>query len=209
MSEVESTVFIVDDEEPLRKGLEGLMKSLSLNVRTFASGEEFLTSYEPSWCGCVLLDLLMPVVGGVRVQAELKRRGSILSMIFITGHGDIPTAVEAMQNGALDFLEKPVCAPILIEKVQRALERSELWRRRKAKLADIEDRLALLTQREKEILTLIQSGVRAKQISHDFQLSRKTVDGHLTSIREKLGVVTTIQMVNLLHERDALRTSCP
>jgi two-component system response regulator FixJ len=208
MSRVESTVFIVDDEEPLRESLHGLLETLSLNVRTFASGQEFLASYEPDWHGCALLDLLMPVVGGMRLQAELKRRGSLLSVIFLTAHGDIPTAVEALQNGALDFLEKPVRAPILIEKIQRALERSEQLRQRRARLADIEDRLTLLTPREKEILALIKDGVRAKQISYNYKLSRKTIDGHLTSIREKLGVETTLQMITLLCESDYLRSSC-
>jgi FixJ family two-component response regulator len=207
MSHAEPTVFIVDDDLSVRESLTELMKSVSIPVRAFASAQEFLKSYEPNLCGCVLLDVRMSEMSGLRLQEELGRRNSDLPIIFVTGHGDVPTAVQAMQKGASDFLEKPIRGQVIIETVQRAFERSSQRQRTRAKVADVDARLAFLTRRETDILSRLKSGQRTKQVSHEFGLSRKTIDAHLTSIREKLGVETTAQMLLLLQEVDQLRSS--
>ncbi len=200
-------MFVVDDDVSVRESLVELMKSVALPVKAFASAREFLDSYEPDACGCVLLDVRMPGMSGLRLQEELSRRGSNLSIIFVTAYGDIPMAVEALHRGALDFLEKPVRGQVVIEKVQRAFEGSSRRQQARARVADLEARLAFLTPRETDILARIKSGQRAKQVSHECGLSRKTIDAHLTSIREKLGVETTAQLLLLLQERDQWRSS--
>jgi two-component system response regulator FixJ len=209
MPRVEPTVFVVDDDPSVRDSLRELMESVPLSVKVFASALEFLQSYEPDWHGCVLLDVRMPEMSGLRLQEELNRRDSDLPIIFITGYGDIPMVVETLRKGAFDFLEKPIRGQVVVEKVQRAFEKSSQRQRAKAKMADIEARLALLTPRETDVLARIRSGQRAKQISHECGLSRKTIDAHLASIREKLGVETTAQMLMLLCDNDHLRSACP
>jgi two-component system response regulator FixJ len=208
MPYVEPTVFIVDDDESVRGSLRELMESVPLAVRTFASAQEFLGSYASHWQGCVLLDVRMPGMSGLRLQDELRQRDSDLPLIFITGHGDIPMAVEALHKGASDFLEKPIRGQVVIEKVQRVLEESSRQQQAKARRANTKDRLALLTRRETDILARVMRGQRAKQISLEYGLSRKTIDAHLASIREKLGVETTAQMIMLLCESDDLRPAC-
>ena len=207
MAHAEPTVFIIDDDVSVRESLTELMKSISLPAQAFASAQEFLTSYAPDLCGCMLLDVRMSGMSGLRLQEELGRRSSDLPIIFVTGHGDVPMAVQAMQNGAFDFLEKPIRGQLIIETVQRAFERSSRRQRTRAKVADLDKRLVFLTRREMDILNHLKSGQRSKQISHEYGLSRKTVDAHLTSIREKLGVETTAQMLLLLQEVDQLRSS--
>jgi FixJ family two-component response regulator len=207
MTRAEPTVFIIDDDVSVRESLTELMRSISLPVRAFASAQEFLTSYVPDLCGCMLLDVRMSGMSGLRLQEELGRQGSDLPIIFVTGHGDVPTAVQAMQKGAFDFLEKPIRGQVIIETVQRAFERCNCRQRTRAKVADVDARLAFLTRRETDILSRLKSGQRVKQISHECGLSRKTIDAHLTGIREKLGVETTAQMLLLLQEADQLRSS--
>jgi FixJ family two-component response regulator len=209
MSGIEPVVFVVDDDPSVRGSLQELMESVPLAARAFASAQEFLETYEPDWQGCLLLDVRMPGMSGLRLQEELNRRGGDLPVIFITGHGDVSMAVETLHKGAFDFLEKPVRGQVVIEKVQRALERNHQRQQAKARVGNLKARLALLTRRETEILTQVRSGKQAKQISHECGLSRKTIDSHLTSIREKLGVETTAQMLVLLCESDHLRATRP
>jgi FixJ family two-component response regulator len=209
MSSIEPTVFVVDDDPSVRGSLQELMGSVPLAARVFASAQEFLETYEPDWQGCLLLDVRMPGMSGLRLQEELNRRGGDLPIIFVTGHGDVSMAVETLHKGAFDFLEKPVRGQVVIEKVQQALERNRQRQQAKARVANLKARLALLTRRETDILTHVRSGKRTKQISHECGLSRKTIDAHLTSIREKLGVETTAQMLVLLCESDHLRATRP
>lgn len=193
-------VFVVDDDESVRAGLQELMASVSLDVVAFSSAQEFLEAYEPDWHGCLLLDVRMPGASGLRLQEELQGRRNPLPIIFITGHGDVPMAVEAIKKGAFDFLEKPVRGQILIEKVQFALERDRQLQQTQAKIAEVKAKLTLLTEKEREVLTRVKKGERSKLIALASGVSRKTIDAHLNSIREKLGVDSTAQLVMLLHE---------
>ncbi len=207
MRDTEPTVFIVDDDDAARGGLRELMESVSLRVRTFASAREFLQGYEPEGCGCLLLDVRMPGMSGLQLQEEMNRRGTRLPIIFITGHGDIPMAVDALRHGALDFLEKPIRGQLLLDRIHYAVERHRQSCAQQARIQDAQTRLASLTSREKEILDRVKTGTCTKAIAREFSLSRKTVDAHLTSIREKMGVTSTPQLIMLLYESGLMQPS--
>lgn len=207
MPDAELTVFIVDDEEASRDSLRELMSSVSLNARVFASAQEFLESYDPEWCGCLLLDVRMPGMSGLRLQEELNLRGIDLPIIFVTGHADVAMAVEALQNGAFDFVEKSIRSQLLLDKINRAIEKHRRACRRRARMRQIQTKASLLTDREKEILDRVKVGCGTKSIAHEFSVSRKTVDAHLTNIRGKMGVESTPQLIMLLYESGLLQPS--
>lgn len=207
MSEGEPTVFIVDDDDAARDGLRELVASVSFNARAFSSAQEFLDSYESDAFGCLLLDVRMPGMSGLKLQDEMNRRGTGLPIIFITGHGDVPMAVEALTNGAIDFVEKPVRGQLLLDKIYHAIAKHRQSRDRKAARERIQARKALLTDRENQILDFVKLGRSTKSIAHEFGLSRKTIDAHLTNIRGKMGVESTPQLIMLLYESGLLQPS--
>lgn len=207
MSEARATVFVVDDDDAARNGLRELIESVSFDVRTFVSAQEFLEGYESEVCGCLLLDVRMPGMSGLKLQDEMNRRGIGLPIIFITGHGDVSMAVDALKNGAFDFVEKPVRGQFLLDKIHCAIEKHRQMCRRSEKMRQIQAQQALLTDREKEILDRVKVGSGTKLIAKEFGLSRKTVDAHLTSIREKMGVESTPQLIMLMYESGLLQPS--
>ncbi|MEN6425027.1 MAG: response regulator [Phycisphaerales bacterium] len=207
MSNAEPTVFIVDDDEAARRSFRELAESVALHAKTFASAREFLETYDPDCCGCLLLDVRMPGLSGLRLQEEMNQRGSSLPIIFITGHGDIPMAVEALQNGAFDFVEKPIRGQLLLEKIHSAVEKHRQSYREIARIRQIRARQALLTDRENEILERVKAGQSSKLIARELGLSRKTVDAHMTNIREKMGVESTPQLIMLLYDGGLLSPS--
>jgi len=207
MANAEATVFIVDDDDAARNGLRELIESVSFNVKTFVSASEFLEAYDPEVCGCLLLDVRMPGMSGLKLQEEMNRLGTGLPIIFITGHGDVAMAVDALKNGAFDFVEKPIRGQFLLDKIHCAIERHKLVCRRREKMTQIRAQQALLTEREREILDRVKVGSGTKLIAKEFGLSRKTVDAHLTSIREKMGVESTPQLIMLLYESGLLQPS--
>jgi FixJ family two-component response regulator len=198
METTETSVFIVEDDGAAREGLQNLVESVGLKVRAFSSAEEFLDSYNPAWHGCLLLDVRMPGMSGLKLQDELNRRGSRLSILFVTGHGDIPMAVQALKKGALDFVEKPAGGQYLLDKVYDAIKESTRLRQEEAAARDISSKLSLLTSREREVLGLIEAGKQVKVIAHELGLSRKTVDWHLSAIRQKMGVGSSSELLLLL-----------
>ncbi len=205
MSDTEATVFVVDDDDAARNGLRELVESVSVDVKTFASAQGFLDAYESETCGCLLLDVRMPGMSGLKLQDEMNRRGITLPIIFITGHGDVSMAVEALKNGAFDFVEKPIRGQFLLDKIHGGIEKHRQICRRNNKMAQIQGRQTLLTDREKEILDRVKVGSTTKVIAKEFGLSRKTVDAHLTNIREKMGVESTPQLIMLLYESGLLQ----
>lgn len=207
MANAEPTVFVVDDDAAVRSGLKAVLTSVSFAAQTFASAQEFLESYRPETPGCLLLDLRMPGMSGLMLQDELNRRGSTLPIIFITAHGDVGSAVDALKNGAVDFVEKPVRSQFLLDKVQCAVERHVQTLHRRTLRQTIESKLALLTDRENGILAQVIRGKSPKSIALELGLSRKTIDCHLTSIREKMGVESTPQLIKLLYESGLLEPS--
>lgn len=207
MSEAKPMVFIVDDDDAARNGLRELVESVSFDVKTFAAASEFLEAYDPQVCGCLLLDVRMPGMSGLKLQDEMNRRGIGLPIIFITGHGDVSMAVDALKNGAFDFVEKPIRGQFLLDKIHSAIEKHRQICRRREKMKQIQAQQALLTEREKEILDRVKVGSGTKLIAKEFGLSRKTVDAHLTSIREKMGVESTPQLIMLMYESGLLQPS--
>ena len=165
MVATEAIVFIVDDDEAVREGLQELVESVGLETRAFSSAQEFLDSYDEEWHGCLLLDVRMPGMSGLKLQEELNRRGCQLPIIFLTGHGDVPMAVETLRRGAVDFVEKPAGGQYLLDKVYEAIEEGNRVRRIETAKRDVRAKLDLLTPREKEVLEYIKQGKRPKTIA--------------------------------------------
>src|SRR6202048_4683575 len=160
-------VFIVDDDEAVRNSLRLLVKSVGLTAVALVSAQEFLTSYDPQQPGCLVLDVRMPGMSGLELQQRLNLRGAVIPVIFITGHGDVPMAVEAMQQGAFDFLQKPFRDQDLIDRIQRALAKDQTGRAELRERARIQERLESLTAREREVLELVTSGKPNKIMAAD------------------------------------------
>lgn len=200
MKESPPTIFVVDDDDAVRNSLRLLIKSVGLPVLTFSSAPEFLAAYLPEQAGCVLLDIRMPGMGGMELQQLLNMRGAVIPVIFITGHGDIPMAVEAMQNGAFDFLQKPFRDQDLIDRVKKATERDAATRLQLRQLELIRDRMDSLTPREREVQGLMIQGKQNKVMAADLGLSQRTVEIHRARVMEKMEAQSLAQLVRMLLE---------
>jgi two-component system, LuxR family, response regulator FixJ len=192
------TVFVVDDDEGVRNSLRFLLKSVGLQTQTLGSAIEFLDSYKPSQPGCLVLDVRMPGMSGLELQQQLNLRGAVIPVIFITGHGDIPMAVEAMQQGAFDFLQKPFRDQDLIDRIQRALERDAKSRAALDQHAKIRERLDSLTPREREVLALMTRGKPNKIMAAELGVSQRTVEIHRARVMEKSGAASLAQLVRMV-----------
>jgi two-component system, LuxR family, response regulator FixJ len=191
-------VFIVDDDEGVRNSLRLLVKSIGLTASACVSAQEFLASYDLQQPGCLILDVRMPGMSGLDLQQQLNMRGAIIPVIFITGHGDIPMAVEAMQHGAFDFLQKPFRDQELIDRMQRALEKDRTNRAELGERSRIRARCETLTPREREVLTLVASGKANKVVAADLGLSQRTVEIHRARVMEKMGATSLAQLVRMV-----------
>ena len=200
--ETEYTVFIVDDDAAVRDALEMLVKSVGLSVKTFEHGQAFLDQYEPADAGCLVLDIRMPMMGGLELQQELRNRNSSLPIIFITGHGDIPMAVKAVKEGAMDFISKPFRDQELLDCIQRAIRDLDEKQDRNLFRSTITTNLAKLSPREKEVMDMVIEGKANKVIAMDLNLSERTVEVHRSHVMEKMqtrSLAKLVQMVTLLH----------
>jgi two-component system, LuxR family, response regulator FixJ len=200
MKEGSPTVFIVDDDEAVRGSLRLLIKSVGLSAVALASAREFLEQYEPAQPGCLILDVRMPEMSGLELQEQLNRQGAMIPVVFITGHGDVPMAVEAMQAGAFDFLQKPFRDQDLVDCIQWALERDRGNRAVLAERSAIRARLQSLTPREREILKLVTSGKANKVMAADLGVSQRTVEIHRARVMEKMGASSIAQLVRMVIE---------
>jgi two-component system response regulator FixJ len=196
--QTQPTVFVVDDDQATRKSLRWLVETLGVAVQTFHSGASFLDSYDPSQPGCLVLDVMMGGMTGLDLQKELNDRQIEIPVIVLTGYGDVPTAVRALKNGAVEFLEKPFDGEVLLEHVRRALE-IDAGRRRERDASDVvRQRLSRLTPRENEILGLVVEGLSSKEIATQLDVSFKTVEAHRAKIMRKMeanGVAQLVRMV--------------
>ncbi len=197
MTENTPTVFLVDDDEAVRDSLGLLMKSVSLNSQSFASADEFLGQYEPECPGCLILDIRMPGMNGMELQQKLIEMRAILPIIFITGHGDIPMAVEAMQRGAIDFIPKPFRDHELLDRVNKALEQDQENRSSLLKQEEVEKRIDTLTPREKQVMKLVVLGKANKVIAGDLDVSQRTVEIHRSRVMEKMKARSLAQLVRM------------
>jgi FixJ family two-component response regulator len=200
------TVFIVDDDSAVLKSLARLLRSARLNVMAFGSPQEFLERHDPRAPGCLVLDLAMPGLNGLELQAALTVKGSAIPIIFLTGHGNIPASVQAMKRGALDFLTKPVNDDDLLKAVQVAIEKDRIARIARAELEDIQARLDSLTPREREVLTHVVSGQLNKQTAADLGTVEKTIKVHRARVMEKMKVHSVAELVHLA-ERAGIRAA--
>ncbi|HUI61669.1 MAG TPA: response regulator transcription factor [Steroidobacteraceae bacterium] len=193
----------MDDDEGVRNSLRFLLKSVGLATQVLSSADEFLKTYKPSQPGCLVLDVRMPGMSGLELQQQLNMRGAIIPVIFITGHGDIPMAVEAMQQGAFDFLQKPFRDQDLIDRIQRALERDARSRAALAQHAKIRERLESLTPREREIMALMTRGKPNKVMAAELGVSQRTVEIHRARVMEKSGAASLAQLVRMVMDGES------
>ena len=198
MKERSPVVFIVDDDEAVRSSLRLLLKSVGLVPAALGSAGEFLDKYDPAQPGCLVLDVRMPKISGLELQEKLNLQGAVIPVIFITGHGDVPMAVEAMQAGAFDFLQKPFRDQDLIDRIQRALERDSTNRAALNERSLIRERLDSLTPREREVLALVTSGKPNKIMAADLGVSQRTVEIHRARVMEKMGASSLAQLVRMI-----------
>ncbi len=198
MKERVPQVFIVDDDEAVRSSLRFLIRSVGLQAQAFESAQEFLKSYDPRQPGCLLLDVRMPGMSGLDLQQELNRRGATIPVVFITGHGDVPMAVAAMQYGAFDFLQKPFRDQDLLDRVQRAMVRDAESRGRLAARAEIVARLATLTPREVEVMRLVTAGKANKVVGAELGVSQRTVEIHRAHVMEKMHAGSLAELVRMV-----------
>jgi RNA polymerase sigma factor (sigma-70 family) len=192
-----SSVFIVDDDPAMRDALAQLLETAGLRVETYANGAAFLAASKYRQAGCVVLDVAMPGMSGYEVQTALSKRGSPLPVIFLTGHGDVPMAVHAVQTGAMDFLEKPVQGEVLLERVRHALALDEERRQSETYTQEIRQRLARLSAREREVVTLVVSGLSSKEIAQQLGLSHRTVETHRMHVMYKMGAANLAELITM------------
>jgi FixJ family two-component response regulator len=188
MSASAGTVFLVDDDQRVVVALARLLRAANFQVRSFSSAEEFLQAHDASVPGCAVVDVAMSGLSGIELQRRLIDTGCERPIIFLTGHGDIPMGVQAMKEGAVDFLTKPVLEEKLLGAVRVALGKDQADRLARAVLADIERRLATLTPRESEILRFIIAGLLNKQIAAELGTAEKTIKVHRARVMQKMGV---------------------
>lgn len=200
MKEKPATVFVIDDDEAVRTSLRLLLKSVGLPVETFASAQEFLDQYDEDRAGCLVLDIRMPGISGLELQQHLNDRNSIMPIVFITGHGDVPMAVEAMQAGAVDFIQKPFRDQDLIDRINRALDKDREMRSELRERDEIRRRMSQLTPREHEVLDLVTQGKANKVIAGDLNVSQRTVEIHRARVMEKMGAGSLAHLVRMVIE---------
>ena len=200
MNEVKPTVYVVDDDEAVRNAIRLLLKTVGYKVTLYGSPDEFLAGYTDDQPGCLLLDIRMPQMNGLELQQHLNRRGATIPVIFISGHADIPMAVEAMQHGAFDFLQKPFRDQDLLDRVQRGFARDADNRRQLSELDRIRSRLETLTAREKEVLQLIVAGKLNKVVAAELGVSPRTIEIHRARVMEKMEAPSLAQLVRMVME---------
>jgi FixJ family two-component response regulator len=197
MNETEATVFIVEDDAPMRESLKNLIRSVGLRVEPFASAQEFLQGQRRDVPSCLVLDVRLPGQSGLDLQKRTTEAGLEIPIIFITGHGDIPMSVRAMKAGAVEFLTKPFRDQDLLDAIQQALERSQKARDQRAAIDELRNRFALLTPREREVMARVVAGLLNKQIGAELGTSETTVKIHRHQVMEKMGAGSLPELVRM------------
>lgn len=197
MSAPDSLVYIVDDDLSVRDALRNLLRSVGLEVRTFAAAQEYLSSPRPEVPACLVLDVRLPGLSGLDLQRELAAARTEIPIIFITGHGDIPMSVRAMKAGAFEFLTKPFRDQDLLDAVRQAIERDRAARRQRAEVAELRARYDSLTPREREVMALVARGLANKQIAGDLGISEPTVKLHRGRVMHKLGAQSLADLIRI------------
>lgn len=192
------TVFVVDDDQQVRDALQLLMESVGLAVEIHASARDYLDRFDPQRPGCLVLDVRMPGMSGLDLQEKLLAEPIHPPVVIITGHGDVPMAVRAVQAGAVDFVEKPFNDQALLDCVHRALDRDAKQRGKVMALMDIRNRLARLTPREREVLELVIRGARNKMIAAELGVSQSTVEAHRAKVMDKMQAQSLSDLMRMM-----------
>jgi two-component system response regulator DctR len=199
----EPTVFIIDDDEAFRDSVKELVSSVALEAETFRSALEFLEGFDPSRPGCLVLDVRMARMSGIALQGKLKEMGARIPIVFISGHGDIAMAVNAIKDGAVDFVQKPYHEQQLLDAIDEALRRDAAQRAPAADAGGLPERVATLTAREREVMALALKGLPSKVIAKELSISHRTVEQHRSRLLEKLGVSSVTELMRLTLDRPA------
>jgi FixJ family two-component response regulator len=195
-------VFVVDDDTAIREALASLIGSIGLRVECFASSQEFLRRRNVDSPSCLVLDVRMPGLSGFELQRELDRVQRSIPIIYITAHGDIPMAVQAMKAGAIDFLSKPFRDEDLLDAIRKALERDAAFRTRQAEVSETRRRVAQLTVRQRQIMTHVVAGRLNKQTAAELGVSENTIKVHRHRIMERMGAASLADLIHMLERLD-------
>lgn len=206
MSGERGIVFVVDDDPSIREALDSLLHSVRLGVQTFASARDFLASKRPDMPSCLVLDVQLPGLSGLGLQQELAKANIRIPIIFITGHGDIPTSVQAMKAGAVEFLTKPFRDKKLLDAIDEALKRDRAARSEQAKLAELQGCYESLTPREREVMAHVTAGMLNKQIAEKLNTAEKTIKFHRAIVMEKMGAGSLAELVQMAVDLGLLRS---
>jgi FixJ family two-component response regulator len=198
------TVFIIDDDRGMRQSMQDLVESVGLRAESFATGEEFLRQKRTDDPSCLVLDVRLPQMSGLDFQRQLAETGVEIPIIFVTAHGDVPMSVRALKSGAVEFLTKPFRDQDLLDAIQQALQRDRAARERQAEIHDLQERYQTLTAREREVMTLVVSGMLNKQIASEIGASEATVKIHRGHVMQKMQAGS---VVDLLRMADKLKLS--
>ncbi|MFQ5757299.1 MAG: response regulator transcription factor [Acidiferrobacterales bacterium] len=193
----EPTVFVVDDDEGMRKSVRWLIESAGLNVETYPSAKDFLDAYDPSRPGCLVLDVRMSDLSGLELQEKLAAKEITLPIIFITAHGSVAAAVRAMRGGAIDYIVKPFDHEALLGRIEHCVKRDREIRRERAWRAEVVTRFALLTAREREVMERVIAGKPNKVIAAELNLSHKTVEAHRARVMEKMQAGSVADLIRM------------
>jgi FixJ family two-component response regulator len=197
MTEADTTVFVVDDDPPMREALNNLLRSVRLRVEAFDSAQEFLRRKRSDVPGCLVLDVRLPGLSGLDLQKRLVEAGTEIPIVFITGHGDIPMSVRAMKAGAVEFLTKPFREQDLLDAIQQALKRDRNVREQRAEIEKLRSRFGSLTAREREVMNLMVAGLLNKQIAGELGRTEATVKIHRHQVLEKMGAGSLAELVRM------------
>jgi FixJ family two-component response regulator len=197
MSEGQSVVFVIDDDESMRRSLATLLRSVGLDARVFSSPQEFTRAERPDAPGCLVLDVRLPGMSGLAFQEQLAKAGIGLPIIFISGHGDVPMTVRAMKAGAVEFLTKPFDDQVLLDAINGAIDRDRGRRRHALQLAELQARYRELTERERQIFKLVIDGRLNKQIAAELGLSVVTVKVHRGQVMRKMEAKAVVDLVRM------------
>jgi FixJ family two-component response regulator len=194
----EPTVWVVDDDAAIRNSLRWLVESIGIAVRTCGTSEEFLASYDPAAPGCIVVDVRMPGMSGLELQEELGRRGPSAPLIFLTAHGEISMAVQAVKSGAFDFFEKPFSDQTLLDRIRQAVAADRRLRDAGERRRDARSRYERLSPREREVIELVAAGKSNKEVAAQLGLATRTVEFHRARVMQKMGADSLASLLTVL-----------